>query len=231
MTFSDITVQMAKFLKPVSNWLKDNFRMDHREAGRIALHGLITQNPTFVLLLGLCPALAATTSLQYGIGMGLSTTIVLICSTFVISLLRKFLVGPIRTVACMVIIAAFSSAVDLLMQAFTPELSQGLSLYITLIAVNGMVLGRAESFACRNIPGKALLDGLSTGLGFTGALAVLGSIREILGAGTIWGYPVPVLNSCPVGLALSPAGGFILLGVLLALVQFIRRLGKGGRTA
>ena len=207
----------------VGAWLKRNFCMERKEASRIAMNGLIYQNPTFVLLLGMCPTMATTTSLQNGIGMGLSTAAVLACSNLAISLLRKVIPSEIRIASYVVVIATFVTAVDLLMQAFVQSLSEALGLYIPLIVVNCIILGRAEAFASKNPPGKSFLDGLFTGLGFTGALAILGSIREILGAGTIWGIPVPILNDYPVGLILSPCGGFIMLGCLIALVQFIRR--------
>jgi len=213
-------------------WLKANFCTGRKEAGRIALNGLIFQNPTFVLLLGMCPTMATTTSLENGLGMGLSTAAVLACSNLAISLLRKVIPNQIRIASYVVIIATFVTAVDLLMQAFIPALSDSLGLYIPLIVVNCIILGRAEAFASRNEPGKALLDGVFTGLGFTCALSILGAIREILGAGTIWGIPVPYLSEYPVGLVLSPCGGFITLGCLIALVQFLRsRPRKGGRKA
>lgn len=219
-------------LSRITACLKRNFLVKRSEAGRIALNGLIFQNPTFVLLLGMCPTMAVTTSLQNGIGMGLSTAAVLACSNLAISLLRKVIPNQIRIASYVVIIATFVTAVDLLMQAFVPALSEALGLYIPLIVVNCIILGRAEAFASRHEPGKALLDGVFTGLGFTGALAILGTIREILGAGTIWGIALPVISKNPVGLILSPCGGFITLGCLIALVQYIRTLpNKGGRKA
>ena len=234
---ADPVTAKTSLLQRAVVWLKENFCMKRGEAGRIAMNGLIYQNPTFVLLLGMCPTMATTTSLQNGIGMGLSTAAVLACSNLAISLLRKIIPNEIRIASYVVVIATFVTAVDLLMQAFVQSLSEALGLYIPLIVVNCIILGRAEAFASKNPPGKSFLDGLFTGLGFTGALAVLGSIREILGAGTIWGLPVPVLSDYPVGLILSPCGGFITLGCLIALVQFIRRprtakkAGKRGRMA
>lgn len=218
-------------LRRVGGWLKTNFGVQRSEAGRIALSGLIYQNPTFVLLLGMCPAMATTTSLQNGLGMGLATAAVLACSNLAISLLRKIIPNEIRVASYVVVIATFVTAVDLLMQAFVPSLSEALGLYIPLIVVNCMILGRAEAFASKNPPGKSFLDGVFTGLGFTGALAILGAIREILGAGAIWGLPIPVINANPVGLILSPCGGFITLGCLIALVQHLRRPKKGGGKA
>lgn len=218
-------------LQRMVGWLKTNFGVQHSEAGRIALNGLIYQNPTFVLLLGMCPTMATTTSLQNGLGMGLSTAAVLACSNLAISLLRKVIPNEIRIASYVVVIATFVTAVDLLMQAFVQSLSEALGLYIPLIVVNCIILGRAEAFASKNTPGRSFLDGVFTGLGFTGALAILGAIREILGAGTIWGIPVPVISSNPVGLILSPCGGFMTLGCLIAFVQFLRRPRKGGSKA
>ncbi len=218
-------------LQRMVGWLKTNFGVQRNEAGRIALNGLIYQNPTFVLLLGMCPTMATTTSLQNGLGMGLSTAAVLACSNLAISLLRKVIPNEIRIASYVVVIATFVTAVDLLMQAFVQSLSEALGLYIPLIVVNCIILGRAEAFASKNTPGRSFLDGVFTGLGFTGALAILGTIREILGAGTIWGIPVPVISSNPVGLILSPCGGFMTLGCLIAVVQYIRRPKKGGSNA
>ncbi|MGN0968805.1 MAG: electron transport complex subunit RsxE [Oscillospiraceae bacterium] len=222
----------ANPLQRVGRWLKENFRVERSEAGRIALTGLIYQNPTFVLLLGMCPTMATTTSLQNGLGMGLSTAAVLACSNLVISLLRKVIPNQIRIASYVVIIATFVTAVDLLLQAFVPGLSAALGLYIPLIVVNCIILGRAESFASRHQPGASFLDGLFIGLGFTGALAILGAIREILGAGTIWGIPLPGISAYPANLILSPCGGFITLGCLIAFVQWLRsRPKKGGQQA
>ncbi len=219
-------------LQRAGRWLKDNFLVERSEAGRVALNGLIFQNPTFVLLLGMCPTMATTTSLQNGLGMGLSTAAVLACSNLAISLLRKVIPNQIRIASYVVVIATFVTAVDLLLQAFVQSLSNALGLYIPLIVVNCIILGRAEAFASRHKPGSSFLDGLFTGLGFTGALAILGTIREILGAGTIWGIPLPGISAHPVGLILSPCGGFITLGCLIALVQWLRsRPRKGGSKA
>lgn len=222
----------ANLFQRIGGWLKENFGVKKSEASRIALSGLIYQNPTFVLLLGMCPTMATTTSLQNGIGMGLSTAAVLACSNLAISLLRKAIPNEIRIASYVVVIATFVTAVDLLMQAFVPSLSESLGLYIPLIVVNCIILARAEAFAAKNPPGKSFLDGVFTGLGFTGALAILGAIREILGAGTIWGISLPVISSNPMGLILSPCGGFITLGCLIAFVQWLRsRPKKGGQKA
>lgn len=226
------TPARQSLLSRAGRWSKENFLVEKNEAGRVALNGLIFQNPTFVLLLGMCPTMATTTSLQNGLGMGLSTAAVLACSNLAISLLRKVIPNQIRIASYVVVIATFVTAVDLLLQAFVQGLSNALGLYIPLIVVNCIILGRAEAFASKHKPGAAFLDGLFTGLGFTGALAILGAIREILGAGSIWGIPLPGISAHPVGLILSPCGGFITLGCLIALVQWLRgRSWKGGGKA
>lgn len=209
-------------LKAAGRWLKDSFVLPLPEAGRIALDGVLRQNPLLVLLLGICPALGAATCAQNGLGLGVATAAVLLCSSLVISLLRQVVPGQIRILSSLVIIAAFTTAADLLLQAFFPDLSAALGIYVPLMAVSCFILGRTETFACRHKPGAALLDGLFMGLGYTLALTLLGAVREILGTGALWGKSVPVLSQYPVGLALAPCGGFILLGVLAALVQWVR---------
>ncbi len=204
------------------HWLQTHVLGTGSEAKRVILNGLIFQNPTFVLLLGMCPTLAVTTSLQNGLGMGLSTAAVLALSNLVISLLRKVIPSQIRIASYIVIVATFVTAVDLILQAYVPSLSDALGLYIPLIVVNCIILGRAEAFASKHVPGSSFLDGLFMGLGFTGALCILGAVREILGAGTIWGIAIPGISENPVGLILSPCGGFMMLGFLIALVQWIR---------
>ncbi len=226
---SDITSRILSLLRRAGTWLIHNFGVSRSEACDIATNGLIRQNPTFVLLLGMCPALAVTTSLPNGIGMGLATAAVLVCSNLTVSLLRTIIPDEIRITSYLIIIVTYTTAADLLMQAFLPDLSEALGLYTPLIAVNSAVLSRVKVFAADNLPGKSLLDGLFSGLGFTAALAILGCIREILGSGTIWGSPVPLFSTYPVGLILSPCGGFIVLGCLIALAQFIRRSGTEKR--
>ena len=213
-----------------TSWFQENFGMEKDQATRVALNGLIFQNPTFVLLLGMCPTLAVTTSLQNGLGMGLSTMVVLVCSNLAISLIRKVVPNQIRIAVYVVVIAGFVTVVDLLLNAFAHELHSALGLYIPLIVVNCIILGRAEAFASKNKPGYSLLDGLFMGLGFTGALCILSAIREVLGAGTLWGVSIPVLSANPVMLIVMPCGGFITLGCLIAFVQWLRgRPRKGGK--
>ena len=224
-----LRIHLSAAGKTAGRWIRANFSVAPAQVGRIALNGLLFRNPTFVLLLGLCPVLAVTTSLQNGLGMGLTTAAVLACSNMVISLLRGVIPGRIRIVSYLVIIAAFGTAADLLLRAFIPALSDALGLYVPLITVNCLILSRAEVFASRHLPGSAFLDGAFMGLGFTAALAVLGAVREVLGAGTIWGARIPVLSDCPAGLILAPCGGFITLGFLAALVQWLRlKFRKGG---
>ncbi len=189
-------------------------------------HGIFRNNPTFRLVLGLCPTLAVTTSLENALGMGLAATFVLVCSNGLVSALRKAIPAAVHIPCYIVIIATFVTAIDLLMQAYLPALSSSLGIFIPLIVVNCIILGRAEAFACRNGVLDSLADGLGSGLGFTLSLALVASVREICGAGTltVWGDLVfKNLNPGPVTLAILPAGGFITLGLLLALIN---RLGE-----
>ena len=152
--------------------------------------GILTNNPIFVQLIGMCPTLATSTSLKNGIGMGLAVTFVLMCSNLVISLLRKFIPSKVRIAAYIVIIAGFVTIVDLSLQAYLPELSSSLGMFIPLIVVNCIILARAEAFASKNGPLPSLIDGLSMGLGFTVAISILSTVRELLGSGSIYGLPV-----------------------------------------
>ena len=189
-------------------------------------YGIFRNNPTFRLVLGLCPTLAVTTSLENALGMGLAATFVLACSNGLVSALRKLIPGAVHIPCYIVIIATFVTATDLLMQAYLPALSASLGIFIPLIVVNCIILGRAEAFACRNGVVESLADGLGAGLGFTLALALVATVREICGAGTltVWGdLAFRNLNPGPVTLAILPAGGFVTLGLLLALIN---RLGE-----
>ena len=189
--------------------------------------GLLTKNPVLVQLLGMCSTLAITTSLFNGLGMGLSVTIILICSNVMISALRKVIPGSIRIAAYIVIIAGFVTVVDLLLQAFLPELSKNLGVFIPLIVVNCIILGRAEAFASKNTVAASALDGLFQGIGYTLALTVMSVIRELLGAGTFGGG---ILNGgegirilpegSPAMMLVMPVGGFLTLGCLIAFVQW-----------
>jgi len=187
-------------------------------------YGIFKNNPTFRLVLGLCPTLAVTTSLENALGMGMAATFVLICSNGLVSALRKVIPGAVHIPCYIVIIATFVTAVDLLMQAFLPGLSASLGIFIPLIVVNCIILGRAEAFACRNGVIDSLADGLGSGIGFTLALSLIATVREIIGAGTltVWGdLAFRNLNPGPITMAILPAGGFITLGLLLALINRI----------
>ncbi len=187
--------------------------------------GIIDQNPTFIQVLGMCPTLATATSLPNALGMGLATTAVLMFSNLFISLLRKFIPKQVRIASYIVIISGFVTAVEMLMKAFLPELNKSLGVFISLIVVNCIILARAEAFASKNKPLPSLIDGIAIGLGFTGALAVLGFIRELLGAGSVLGFKIPFVQ--PALFFINPAGAFVTLGCLIAAVTAIKsRVGK-----
>lgn len=184
--------------------------------------GILKDNPVIVQLLGMCPTLAVTTSAENGVGMGLATTAVLLGSNLVISLLRKVIPDKIRIPAFIVVIATFVTLIDMFMHAFALNLYKSLGLFIPLIVVNCIILGRAESFASKNDPIQSLADGLGMGLGFTLSLAVLGGIREILGAGTIFGVSLFGEAFKPALIMILPPGAFLALGLLIGLYNFIR---------
>ena len=188
---------------------------------KIIKNGIITENPTFVQLLGMCPTLAVTTSVKNGIGMGLSATAVLIASNAIISLLRKIIPEKVRIAAYIVIIATFVTIIDMLLNAYLPSLASQLGIFIPLIVVNCIILARAEAFASKNSVGKSVLDGLGMGLGFTAALTVISAVREFLGAGTIFDIPVYGKIITPPSIITMAPGGFIVLGCLIALVNYI----------
>ena len=189
----------------------------------IVLNGLIKENPTFVLILGMCPTLAVTSSAYNGFGMGLATSFVLIMSNIVISLIAKFIPDKVRIPSFIVVIAAFVTIVQLLLQAYLPALNDSLGIFIPLIVVNCIVLGRAEAFACKNTPFDSMLDGLGIGLGFTCALTILGTIREFLGSGKIFGMTIFPEDYGILVFILAP-GAFIVLGYLIAIVNRIRKI-------
>ena len=194
---------------------------------QIIKDGKIFKNPTFIHLLGMCTTLAVTTSVFNGIGMGLSATFVLVFSNFFVSLLRKFIPSKIRIASYIVIIAGFVTIVEMVMKAYLQSLSESLGLFIPLIVVNCIILARAESFASKNEPIASALDGLASGLGFTLALTIISAIRELIGNGTLLGYNIMGENFSPALLIILPAGGFLVLGFLIALVQYIMQKGKG----
>ena len=191
--------------------------------------GLIRENPTFVQLLGMCPTLAVTTSVSNGIGMGLSATAVLVASNVVISLCRKFIPNKIRIASYIVIIAAFVSAIEMLLKAFLPEISKSLGLFIPLIVVNCIILARAEAFASKNTVGNSALDGLGIGLGFTAALTIISAIREVFGNGTFLGIALFGESFAPATMLILPPGAFMVLGLLIGAINLIRtKASKGG---
>lgn len=183
--------------------------------------GFWKELPPFRLVLGLCPTLAVTTSAINGIGMGLALTFVLICSNVLISLLRKVIPGKVRIAAFIVIIASFVVIVELMTQAFVYPLYEALGIFIPLIVVNCIILGRAEAFASKNGVLASLLDGAGIGLGYTLSLGFLGSLREIIGGGTIFGVHIFWESFQPMGFFLKPPGAFVALGLVLALINII----------
>ena len=186
------------------------------------LNGLLYENPSFVLFLGMCPTLAVTTGVVNAIGMGLSTTAVLICSNIVISLLRKFIPDKIRIAAYIVIIAGFVTVVQMLMNAYVPALSSSLGIYIPLIVVNCLILARAESFASKNTPLPSIVDGFANGLGYMVAIVILAFFRELIGSGKLLGYTVlPGFN--PMKLFAMPPGAFIILGLMIFALNAIKQ--------
>lgn len=199
------------------------FRKDDvMSLGKIILNGLVAENPTFVLLLGMCPTLATTTSALNGLSMGVATMLVLICTNFVISCIKKITPDMVRIPIFIVVIAAFVSILQMLMEAYAPEsINKALGIYIPLIVVNCIILGRAESFACKHTPVESLCDGVGIGFGFTLALTLLGVIRELLGAGSIFGvYLLP--ETANVLFFVLPPGAFITLGYLIAIFNKLR---------
>lgn len=196
--------------------------MSEKNNFNILKNGITTENPTFIQLLGMCPTLAVTTSLINAIGMGLSATFVLVFSNLVISLIRKFIPSKIRIASYIVVIAAFVSVIEMLLKAYLPSISDALGLFIPLITVNCIILARAESFASKNKPIPSIFDGLGMGLGFTLGLSILGSIREILGAGTILGISLFGEGFQPALIFILPPGAFLALGVILAVYNMIK---------
>jgi len=193
--------------------------------------GLFKENPIFAQFLGMCATLAVTTSVINGIGMGLSTTVVLVASNILISLIRNLIPNKIRIAAYIIIIAGCVTAVEMILNAFAPAISKSLGIFIPLIVVNCIILGRAESFASKNDVAKSALDGLGMGLGFTLALVTLGSVREILGNGTFLGIQLFGEGFQPATILILPPGAFIMLGMILAIIQLVshKRKEGGGR--
>ena len=184
---------------------------------KVLMNGIIKENPTFVLLLGMCPTLGTTSSALNGMSMGLATTFVLVCSNVVISLLKNLIPDMVRIPAFIVVIASFVTALQMCMQAFVPDIYATLGLFIPLIVVNCIILGRAEAFDSKNGVVPSFFDGLGMGLGFTIALVCIGSLREILGAGTIFGIKVTPAGFEPISIFILAPGAFFVLSILTAL--------------
>ncbi|MBE5799252.1 MAG: electron transport complex subunit E [Clostridiales bacterium] len=190
-----------------------------KELRRIFMNGIIDENPTFRMVLGMCPTLAITTAVSNGIGMGLAVTFVLVFSNLVISLLRKAIPDQIRIPAFIVVIATFVTIVQLVVKAFLPALDASLGVFIPLIVVNCIIFGRAEAFAFKNKPIPAIVDGLGMGIGFTIAITMLCAVRELFGVGTLLGVQVMPASYLPMDLLVKPAGGFIVMGLMLAAMN------------
>ncbi len=201
-----------------------------KSLGKTFFNGIIPENPIFRLVLGMCPTLAVSTAAINGIGMGLATTAVLVLSNLFISLMRNIIPEKVRIPSFIVIIASFVTIIEMLIKAFFPALNESLGIYIPLIVVNCIIFARAESFAFNNPPMPSIMDGLGMGVGFTLGITILASIREILGAGTIFGYSVFGSAFEPFMIIGQPAGGFLTLGFLLlgvnALVKILEKRKK-----
>ena len=192
-----------------------------KEKLKVFSNGLLKENPSLRLVLGTCPTLAVTTLAVNGLGMGLAATFVLVCSNIAISALRKIIPDKVRLPAYITVIATFVTVLQMLVKAFVPALDSALGIFLPLIVVNCIILGRAEMFASKNSIGLSALDGLGMGLGFTGTLVVMGSVREVLGAGTLFGIQVMPAALDPMTVFITPPGGFFVFGCLMALVIWI----------
>lgn len=189
---------------------------------KILFNGIIKENPIFVLLLGMCPTLATTTSAMNGMSMGLATTFVLICSNIAISLIKSLTPDKVRIPVFVVVIASFVTILQMCLKAYLPSVNQSLGLFIPLIVVNCIILGRAEAFACKNNPVSSLFDGIGIGLGFTLALTLIGIVREVLGAGSVFGVTI-LPEAYNILLFILPPGAFISLGYLIAVVNKLKK--------
>ena len=194
-----------------------------KEKLKVFSNGLLKENPSLRLVLGTCPTLAVTTLAVNGLGMGLAATFVLVCSNIAISALRKIIPDKVRLPAYITVIATFVTVLQMLVKAFVPALDSALGIFLPLIVVNCIILGRAEMFASKNSIGLSALDGLGMGLGFTCAITILSMIREVLGSGTIFGAQVMPASYEPMAIMLKVPGGFITLGILLILVNTMRK--------
>ena len=204
---------------------------EKKTVGGVLKNGIITENPTFRLVLGTCPTLAVTTSALNGLGMGAAATFVLVCSNIAISLLRKFIPDQVRIPAFIVVICTFVTMVQLLMQAFVPSLYDSLGMFIPLIVVNCIILARAEAFASKNTPLLSAADGLGMGIGFTLALTLMGSIRELIGNGSVFGQNLLGPSYEPMLLIVLASGGFLTFGLLLGVFNLIVKKLEKKKTA
>ena len=195
--------------------------------GKVFLNGIINENPTFRLVLGTCPTLAVTTSAINGLGMGAAATFVLLGSNVVISALRKVIPDKVRIPAFIVVICMFVTIIQLVMQAFLPSLYEALGIFLPLIVVNCIILGRAEAFASKNPVVASAFDGLGMGVGFTLALTLIGCIRELLGNGSAFGVNLLGASYQPMLLMILPAGGFLVFGLLLGIINALTNRKKG----
>ena len=189
---------------------------------KIITNGIVRENPTFVLLLGMCPTLATTTSAQNGLLMGLATTFVLVCANVAVSLIKNLTPDKVRIPVFVVVIASFVTILQMMLAAWLPSVNASLGLYIPLIVVNCVILGRAEAFACKHTPFESLLDGVGIGLGFTLGLTLLGMAREVLGAGTVFGLHL-LPETMGMLVFILPPGAFITLGYLIAIINKVRK--------
>ncbi len=197
---------------------------------KVFMNGIFKENPTFVLFLGMCPTLAVTTSAFNAVGMGLSTMVVLVFSNIFISLLRKFIPDKVRIAAYVVVIASFVTIIEMILKAYAQAVSAALGIYIPLIVVNCIILGRAEAFASKNGAIKSAVDGLGMGLGFTLALTIVGTIREILGAGTFFGISLFGEAFNPVTIMILPPGAFLTLGLVVMVINIISNKKRRGES-
>ncbi len=195
---------------------------DKLKTSVIIKNGILLDNPVFVQVIGMCPTLAVTTSATNGLGMGLTTTAVLICSNFIISLIKSFVPDKVRIPAYVIVIASFVTLIGFILQAYLPALNASLGIFIPLIVVNCLILARAEAFASKNSPIAAVVDGIGMGLGFTLGLTVIGMIRELLGNGTIFGLTILPEAIPRTIIMILPPGAFITLGCLMALIKYWR---------
>ena len=205
--------------------------MEKKSKLSIFTNGFIKENPILVLILGTCPTLAVSTQAVNGIGMGLAVVFVLTCSNILISALKKIIPDNVRIPCYIVVIATFVTIVQLVIKGFLPSLDKALGLYIPLIVVNCIILGRAEAFANKNSVVDAALDGLGMGLGYTVALTLMAALRELLGAGTVFGVPITANLITPFSLMILAPGGFFTFGCLVALVNYIQMRSKKKKEA